>query len=245
MSWELTSALEDYLKIIHELIREKGMARVRDICTARQVKSGSASPAMNRLAEMGLIEHNRGEFIVLTRRGEEIARRVRARHDTLLWLFRDFLGVDAAVAARDACEMEHHLSDTSLDALVRMHEHASEFLGGLARIVPPGTRLSHMHRESQCRFCRHDDGHDDDCRPEDVTKLSDLAAGDRCVVDGIDADDQTRVRLVNWGVIPGARLEINRVRKTRDVQILIEGNRVDLSGAEASAVRVRQEGESI
>ena len=83
----LTNALEDYLETIQHFVDEKGFARIRDICDARGVKSGSASPAVKRLSEMGLIHHQQGEFITLTSKGEAIARRTQVRHDLLVRFF--------------------------------------------------------------------------------------------------------------------------------------------------------------
>ncbi|MBM4373322.1 MAG: metal-dependent transcriptional regulator, partial [Deltaproteobacteria bacterium] len=80
---ELTPALEDYLETIFELVQERKVARVRDIAEARSVKAGSVSPAMRRLADLGLIRYHQREFIDLTEQGEEEARRVMARHRVL------------------------------------------------------------------------------------------------------------------------------------------------------------------
>jgi DtxR family Mn-dependent transcriptional regulator len=239
---DLTHALEDYLVTIYGLIHEKGVARVRDICVLRRVKSGSASPAMNRLADMGLIEHHRGEFIILTSKGEDIARRIKARHDTLLWLFRDFLGVDADIAAADACALEHHLSDTSLDALVRMHEHASQFLSGLVRAAGPGPQAPHLHQESACRFCAPDVGQEHETQSSQSRLLATLEPGDHGVLDRIDADEQTRVRLLNLGFIPQANVEMNRIRKGGGFQVLLDGNQIEISAREASSIMIHAQG---
>jgi DtxR family Mn-dependent transcriptional regulator len=47
---ELSTALEDYLETIFELVRDQKFARVKDIAKARGVRSASVSPAMKRLA---------------------------------------------------------------------------------------------------------------------------------------------------------------------------------------------------
>ena len=87
----LTASLEDYLETIYRLVREKRFARVRDIAQARGVKAGSVSPAMKRLAELGLIAYQQREYIGLTAEGERAARRIYARHQLLTSFFHDLL----------------------------------------------------------------------------------------------------------------------------------------------------------
>ena len=118
----LTDSLEDYLETVYELVRDKKFARVKDIAQARGVRPGSVSPAMRRLAEMGLIEYVRREYIGLTPEGEERARRILARHQLLTRLFEDFLQMNHAAAEEEACAMEHSLSDEAMDQLVRFFE---------------------------------------------------------------------------------------------------------------------------
>ena len=60
----LSSSLEDYLETVYQLVKEHKFARVRDIAKARNVKAGSVSPALKRLAELfsdGEIDYRRLE----------------------------------------------------------------------------------------------------------------------------------------------------------------------------------------
>jgi len=89
MQPDLTGALEDYLETIYELVRDRKLARVKDIAKARGVKSGSVSPAMRRLSDLGYIKYVEREFIDLTPTGERAARRIYARHQLLKRFFTD------------------------------------------------------------------------------------------------------------------------------------------------------------
>ena len=118
----LTGSLEDYLETIYEVVRERKVARVRDIAAARSVRAASVTPAMHRLSEQGLIRYARREFIELTPAGEAAARRVLARHHLLTRFLREVLSMPAPAAEHDACAMEHCLSDEGVDHLVRFFE---------------------------------------------------------------------------------------------------------------------------
>ena len=67
----LSGSLEDYLETIYELVRDKKLARVKDIANRRGVRSASVTPAMKRLAELGLIEYVEREYIDLSEDGLE------------------------------------------------------------------------------------------------------------------------------------------------------------------------------
>jgi DtxR family Mn-dependent transcriptional regulator len=120
----LTRALEDYLETILALAQAHGEVRVRDIAEARGVKAGSVSPALRRLAALGLVDYTRREFIGLTPEGTRAARRVTDRHRLLLRFLVEVLRVPAEEAEPVACAMEHSLTTGSMGQLV----HFLEFL---------------------------------------------------------------------------------------------------------------------
>jgi DtxR family Mn-dependent transcriptional regulator len=118
----LTPALEDYLETVYRLISKSGFARVRDIADTRDVRSASVIPALRRLEKLGLIKYKRREYVGLTKPGEEAARRIYSRHQILNRFFKDFLGLPPDVAERDACAVEHDLSNQTAERLARLIE---------------------------------------------------------------------------------------------------------------------------
>jgi DtxR family Mn-dependent transcriptional regulator len=118
----LTRALEDYLETILVLVQTHGAVRVRDIAEARGVKAGSVSPALGRLAVLGLVDYTQREFIGLTPEGARRARRVADRHRLLLRFLVEVLRVPADEAEPVACAMEHSLTPGSMGRLVRFLE---------------------------------------------------------------------------------------------------------------------------
>ena len=53
-----------------------------------------------------------------------IAKKIFERH-TLLSTFLEKLGVDPATASKDACKMEHHISEETFEAI---KNHAEKYL---------------------------------------------------------------------------------------------------------------------
>ncbi|MBR6228331.1 MAG: metal-dependent transcriptional regulator [Eubacterium sp.] len=114
---------EDYLETILVLSRRLPVVRSVDISREIGYKKSSISTAMNKLREKGYITISDAGYIFLTEEGKALAERVYERHT----VFTDFLialGVSPDVAERDACRMEHVVSEESFTAL-------KEFYGSL------------------------------------------------------------------------------------------------------------------
>lgn len=239
----LTGSLEDYLETIYELMRGNEYARVRDIAAARGVKPGSVSPAMRRLADLGLISYVQREYISLTDQGREEARRVFARHQLLTRFFREILGMERASAEQDACAMEHSLSPEAMDRLVRM----LEFLGN----CPDGQGV--LDRFHQCGLMRNDiptcgpgctnrihrmGGH-----PPVQIPLSQVQPGREAVVKTVGGRGALRQRLLDMGILPEVRIEVERLAPTGDpIWIRIQGYQLSLRKGEAESVLVELQG---
>ena len=111
-----SQSAEDYLERIHELIQEKGYARVVDIASSLQVKQASVTSMVQKLDELGFLKYEKYRGLVLTDKGRDVARRIRNRHETLSRFF-SLLGLDAETQKHDIEGIEHHLSPDTLDVL--------------------------------------------------------------------------------------------------------------------------------
>lgn len=107
---------EMYLETIHVLTKKLGVVRSIDICEEMGYSKPSVSRAMSILKEGGYIVVEKGGHIVLTETGREVAEKIYNRH-TLLTKFLTSIGVDEETAADDACKLEHHISDTTYEAI--------------------------------------------------------------------------------------------------------------------------------
>jgi Mn-dependent DtxR family transcriptional regulator len=115
---QLTQSREDYLETIYELIEENTVARVKDIAAKLNVRKPSVHCAINELKKRGLVEQEPYGYVTLTKTGTVEALKVVKRHE-ILREFLLLLGVPPEVAERDACAMEHLLSQETYDAVER------------------------------------------------------------------------------------------------------------------------------
>src|SRR5205814_5698637 len=104
-----SQSAEDYLERIHELIEEKGYARVVDIASSLKVRQASVTSMVQKLGEAGYLNYVKYRGLVLTDQGRDVARRIQQRHATLSRFFSLF-GIDADTQQSDIEGIEHHLS---------------------------------------------------------------------------------------------------------------------------------------
>jgi len=122
-----SSSLEDYLEAILVLSGSiSGSVRVTDLSDKLGVSKPSVSVAVRKLADAGLVSHERYGDIKLTTSGRRRAQDVAGRHELLSRFLKDVLGVNGTVAEQDACRLEH---DLSLETVIRL-SHFVEFLTG-------------------------------------------------------------------------------------------------------------------
>lgn len=114
-----SSAVEDYLERILELIDSKGYARVVDIAGALKISQASVTNMVQRLDADGLLKYEKYRGLVLTPAGARLARKIARRH-RLLTDFLRLLGLDEHVIHHDVEGMEHHVSTPTLRAIERL-----------------------------------------------------------------------------------------------------------------------------
>lgn len=111
-----STAVEDYLERILELINSKGYARVVDIAAALKISQASVTNMVQRLDAEGLLKYEKYRGLMLTAAGKTLARKIAHRH-RLLTDFLKLLGLDEKVIYHDVEGMEHHISAPTLRAI--------------------------------------------------------------------------------------------------------------------------------
>lgn len=237
----MSEPLEDYLETIYLLVQEHGFARVKDIAKARDVKAATVSIALRKPAEAELVNYVRREYIGLTEKGEQAARRVLTRHRLLTRFFEEVLGMSAHAASEQACAMEHSLTDEAMDRMVRFFE----FLGICPSVVkafgqcPAGSRPGDEHpcgtSSPDCARCSLNP-------KESSMSIASMKPGQSAIVTQITATGALRQRLLDMGILPETSIDVERSGPGgHPLWIRCQGARLALRRAEASSVLVRAE----
>ncbi|GHV83589.1 DtxR family transcriptional regulator [Spirochaetia bacterium] len=109
----MTQSQEDYLEMV-SFLSDEGEVRVTDIASRLGFSKPSVLFALKSLEEKELVEHKRYSTVSLTVKGRQLAAEIREKHDLITSFLRENLGVCAENAERDACKMEHVLSEETL-----------------------------------------------------------------------------------------------------------------------------------
>ena len=115
---------EDYLETIRVLQKKLGMVRSVDVARLLEVTKPSVCHAVATLREGGFLTMDSDYFLHLTDVGREVAEQIYEKHR----FFTDRLieaGVDPEAAERDACRIEHVISDESFQRLKAVSEQKS------------------------------------------------------------------------------------------------------------------------
>lgn len=109
-------SLEDYLEAIYKSLIRRGHAKTNEIAEDLGVKAPSVTEMFNKLKDRGYINYRKYEGVTLTEKGSELAKDVSEVHENMK-KFLELLQVSSNQADKDACKVEHNLSEESITQL--------------------------------------------------------------------------------------------------------------------------------
>ena len=107
---------EMYLETILVLSKKHNSVRSLDVAEHLGYSKPSVSRAVGILKKDGYIELSADNSLNLTESGRQIAEKIYERHTVLTEVLK-MLGVGEETAVRDACKIEHNISDESFEAI--------------------------------------------------------------------------------------------------------------------------------
>ena len=119
----VSEAIENYLETIYILSQQQNEVHAIDICSYLSYSRPTVSIVLRQMREHGLVTVNEDNHIYLTEEGHRIASRIFERHEVLTQMLTQ-LGVSHETAVRDACKIEHDLSEETFEAIKR---HAAKY----------------------------------------------------------------------------------------------------------------------
>lgn len=179
---------EDYLKAIYKLQTTNGKVSTSALAERMGVTPPSATSMITRLAELGLLRHDRYKGVELTEAGARTALEV-IRHHRLWELFlAEALRVPLDQVHQEAERLEHTLSDD-------LEERIDQVLG-YPTVDPHGDPIPSK---------------DGRLSGDASLPLSDLAVGADATVTRVPDSDAALLRyLSELGLIPGRRVRVTR-----------------------------------
>jgi len=115
----LSESLQDHLEAVYLLVQRHGVARMKEIAALVGSGKSSVTARVQALAERGLVNYQRYQYVTMTPEGEATGRRLVARHRVLKRFLMEVLAVPEEEAEKVGCKMEHAIKGEVLDRFVR------------------------------------------------------------------------------------------------------------------------------
>ena len=213
---ELTGPVEDYLKAIYELERVGRPAETNAIAELLGIAPASVSGMVRRLAEQGLITHERYRGASLTASGRRAALRTLRRHRVIEAYLTSALGYSWDRVHDEADRLEHAASDELIDRMA-------------AAIGEPETDPHGAPIPARDGSIASD---------PTLQPLSALRVGDLARVERVSDKSGERLRyFAELGIVPGAKVRVTR-REPFDGPISIEVDKETRAVGPAVAAQV-------
>lgn len=213
-----TTSIEDYLKAIYDLSRGGEPAAVSEVAARLEVARASVSAMVRRLAEQGLVAHERYRGLQLTERGRRVALRLVRRHRVIETYLVTALGYGWDEVHAEAERLEHAASDELIGRMAAALGEPEVDPHGAPIPTAEGTLAEPEYRA-----------------------LEDLEEGDEVVVARVADEDPELLRyLESLGLVPGARVRcLGREPYGGGVILLSGGERRQIGQPLAARVLVR------
>jgi len=182
----LSAPVEDYLKVIYELEASAGSAGTNEIAATLGIAPPSVSGMIRRLAEQGLITHERYRGVRLTRAGRRAALRTIRRHRVIEAYLTTALGYPWDEVHDEAERLEHAASDALIDRMAAAIGEPETDPHGAPIPTREGTLVE-----------------------ERLVSLATVPVGDRVRIQRVGDRDAEQLRyLAELGITPGREVEV-------------------------------------
>ena len=182
----LTGPVEDYLKAIYELERQGAPAETNAIADVLRIAPASVSGMVRRLADQGLITHERYHGARLTAAGRKAALKTLRRHRVIEAYLTSALGYSWDRVHDEAERLEHAASDELIDRMAAAI--------GEPETDPHGAPIPNRDGTLEQRA---------------TIALATLEPGDTAKVAMVSDKDAERLRyLAELGIMPGATVQV-------------------------------------
>jgi DtxR family transcriptional regulator, Mn-dependent transcriptional regulator len=185
----LSPQSEDYLKAIYSLGSDR--VNTQALADRLEVKPGSVTEMLKRLADLGLVEHKPYYGARLTSAGERIALELIRHHRLLESYLHQALGYALEDVHREAEKLEHHISE-------EFEARISELLGHPTH-DPHGDPIPTL----------------EGTLPAFATRaMLDVGENEEVCLGRVSEKDPDFLRLVvSLGLVPGARVKVIRIAR--------------------------------
>jgi DtxR family Mn-dependent transcriptional regulator len=215
-----SEAVEEYLECVYDLSKDNVPVKTSEIASRLELSPASVTEMIQRLATEGYLDYKMYRGVTLTSKGRRVAERIKRKHRLLEHFLVRILGMKKEQSHKEACKLEHSISDDSIERLCQMMNNPDT--------CPDGDPIPKSDVASTI-----------DDRPPSVP-LSDLRECDSAVIDHLICSDSNKIRrLVSMGFVPGRSVTLEEIAPMGGpLLVKIEDSRIALAKDYARLVQV-------
>jgi DtxR family Mn-dependent transcriptional regulator len=232
-------SVEDYLKTIYDLSKNGNSVSTTEISRTLKVAPASVTEMLKKLSEKGYITHSPYHGTTLTTAGRQIAEKTVRKHRLLERFLHDVLKIDNEKVHKQACEMEHALSDDAEESLCRFLRHPDRCPDD-GKIIPPCDL-----KIGSCAECiqLHKKGLEETGKySQRLVSVSNLKKGQVGKIALIRGGHNMLQRLLDMGLTPGTEIRVAKVAPLGGpVELAVRGSKLALGKGVSSKVFVELE----
>jgi len=122
----LTPSTQDYLEVILKLSDEERHVRITDIANSLNITKASVTETIDLLIEHKLVTKEKYGPVTLTPKGILEAKKVKKMHKVIYEFLIQSLNVTPETADKDACMIEHIISDETITKMIDFLEKTNQ-----------------------------------------------------------------------------------------------------------------------
>ncbi|MEA1985112.1 MAG: metal-dependent transcriptional regulator [Euryarchaeota archaeon] len=212
-----TDRIEEYLETIQYLTnKNQAPAKNKDLAEELGLAPASVTEMLQKLSEEGLITYTPYQGVELTEMGVMQSDKIQRKHRILEKFFVEVLHMDREIASKEACILEHHISELVLESICTFMNDS-----GMCEHLPSTEPLI------ECPTLM-----------EEYVPISCMNEGDDGTVAMVTLPHMTKERLASLGMIAGAPVTVKRKQKQGSISVLLRGAEVALGNEIASKIFV-------
>ncbi len=230
----MSANTEEYLEALYTLTQGGKKASTSAISRRLNIAPASVTEMLKKLSEEELIDYTPYKGVTLSPKGYRQAEKMARKHRLLERFLHDVLGIGNDKVHREACGMEHALSDETARAMCQTLQ-APDKCPDDDKIIPACD-----FQFASCDECRQigaRDVEDIERRPSKVVALSTLKERQAGKVAFVRGDNALLRRLLEMGLTPGTTVSVTKVAPFNGpVQIAVRGSKLALGDEVAANV---------
>lgn len=215
MSYKLSESIEEYLEILYKHGWEGNPVNTTLISKKLNIAPGSVTQMLKKLDDIGYIKHVPYKGAILTKKGLIKSKHMTRKHRLLERFLIEILEIKEEKVHKQACDMEHSLSDDAERSICLLLNHPS--------LCPDGKFIPECNFNlSNCNEClnrKKEDLESIGYREEILMPLSHVKEDNSVKILFIrgDKDDLTALEKKGIKINSEAEVKINQYEKTLNI----------------------------